>query len=66
MARTVRWSPQAVSGFEDTCNYIAKDSGHYAALFAGRVNAIVKALPEYPEAGRVVPEYGDEKLREKI
>jgi plasmid stabilization system protein ParE len=30
------------------------------------VNAFIKAIPQFPKAGRIVPEYGDENLREKI
>lgn len=62
----IRWSPRAVSNFEDICNHIGKDSKYYAALFAKRVNIMIKAIPQYPQAGRVVPEYGDENLRERI
>ena len=66
MAQKIRWSPRAVSNFEDICNYIARDSNYYASLFAKRVNAIVKNIPKFPKAGRVVPEYGDRNIREKI
>jgi plasmid stabilization system protein ParE len=66
MAQKIRWSPRAVSNFEEICNYIAKDSNHYASLFANRVTAIIKNIPQFPKAGRVVPEYGDENIREKI
>lgn len=66
MAQQIRWSPRAVSNFEDICDYIARDSEYYAALFAKRINSIIKAMPQFPKAGRVVPEYKDENLREKI
>ena len=66
MAYKIRWSPRAASNFEDICNYIAKDSEHYAALFVKRINSIVKNIPQFPKSGRVVPEYRDENLREKI
>lgn len=66
MAYKIRWSPRAASNFEDICNYIVKDSEFYAAVFVKRVNIIVKDIPQFPRAGRVVPEYGDENLREKI
>jgi toxin ParE1/3/4 len=66
MAQKIRWSPRAVSNFEDICDYITKDSEYYASLFAKRVNALVKNIPQFPKAGRVVPEYGDENIREKI
>ena len=66
MAYKIRWSPRAASNFEDICNYIAKDSEYYAALFAKKVNIIIKTIPRFPKAGRIVPEYGDMNLREKI
>ena len=66
MAKKIRWSPKAADSFEEICNFIAKDSEYYASLFARKVNAIIKNIPLFPKAGRVVPEYQDENLREKI
>ncbi|HHT9138328.1 MAG TPA: type II toxin-antitoxin system RelE/ParE family toxin [Candidatus Wunengus sp. YC60] len=66
MAYKIKWSPRTASNFEDICNYIGKDSEYYASLFAKKVNALIKAIPQFPKAGRVVPEYGDENIREKI
>ena len=66
MAYEIRWSPRAADNFEDICNYIAKDSQYYAALFANKVNSVIKSIPQFPKAGRMVPEYRDENLREKI
>ena len=66
MAQPIRWSPRAASNLEDICNYIAKDSGFYARLFAKRVMAIIEAIPSFPKAGRIVPEYEEESLRERI
>jgi plasmid stabilization system protein ParE len=45
MAYQIRWSPRAAANFEEICDYIAKDSQYYAALFAKRVNALIKAIP---------------------
>ncbi len=66
MAYKIRWSPRAILNLEEICNYIARDSEHYASLFAKKVIAIVKNIPQFPKAGRIVPEYKDENLREKI
>ncbi|MCL4457241.1 MAG: type II toxin-antitoxin system RelE/ParE family toxin [Nitrospirae bacterium] len=66
MAYSVKWSPKAASHFEEICDYIAKDSRYYAALFAKKIVSIVKTLPHFPKAGRIVPEYSDANLREKI
>lgn len=66
MAYKIRWSPRAVSNLEEICDYIARDSEYYARLFAKRIFSIVKGIPEFSMSGRIVPEYGDEDLREKI
>lgn len=66
MAYSIKWSPKAASHFEEICAYISKDSNYYAVLFAKRIVAIVKSIPQFPKSGRVVPEYNDENLREKI
>lgn len=66
MAYKIKWSPRAASNFEDICAHIGKDSEYYASLFAKKVNVLIKAIPQFPKAGRIVPEYGDENIREKI
>jgi toxin ParE1/3/4 len=63
MALKIKWSPRAVSNLEEICNYIAQDSEYYAIPFAKKVTTIVKAIPQFPKSGRIVPEYGDENLR---
>jgi len=55
-----------ISSYEDICNYIAVDSKYYAILFAKKINSIIKAIPQFPKAGRTVPEYADDLIREKI
>ncbi len=50
MAAKIRWSPRAASNLEDICNYIAKDSELYAALFAKKVNVIIQTIPQFPKA----------------
>lgn len=66
MARQVRWSPRAASDLEEICEYIARDSEHYASVFATRVVAIVRRIQQFPEAGRIVPECQDPALREML
>jgi len=66
MAQKIRWSPRAASNFEEVCNYIAKDSEVYATIFAKKIDGIIKSIPQFPKAGRIVPEYGDKDVREKI
>jgi toxin ParE1/3/4 len=66
MALKIKWSPRAASNLEEICNYIAKDSEYYSILFAKKIINIVKAIPQFPKSGRIVPEYKDDSLREKI
>lgn len=66
MAKRIRWSPKAADSFEEVCDYISRDSKYYASIFARKVNAIIKNIPLFPKAGRIVPEYRDENLRERI
>lgn len=66
MAHKIRWSPRVALNFEDICNHISKDSRYYASIFANRINHIIKNIPTHPRSGRIVPEYNDDNLREKI
>ena len=62
----IRWAPRAVSHLEQICKYISQDSETYARIFTKKVLSIVEDIPSFPRAGRVVPEYNDENLRERI
>lgn len=66
MARKIIWSPYAVQCLDDICTYIKRDSYRYATLFAQRVVAAIELIVEFPESGRIVPEYNNSALREKI
>src|SRR3990172_1064860 len=66
MGYKVKWSPRAAAHLEQICDYIAKDSKYYAALFAKKILSTIKAIPQFPKSGRIVPEYNDENLREMI
>ncbi len=66
MADRIIWSPRAASHLESICEFIAEDSPIYARVFAQKVVALVKSIPAFPQTGRIVPEYNDPGLREKI
>jgi len=65
MAKLI-WSPKAAADLVEICKYIAKDSEYYANLFAQRIITLIETIPGYPMAGRMVPEYQREDLRERI
>jgi len=62
----IRWSPRAALHIEEICTYIERDSVQYATLFPERIIQTVESIPDNPRMGRIVPEYGEENLRERI
>lgn len=66
MGFEIRWAPHAALHLEQICDYISQNSEAYARIFAEKVLSIVGEIPLFPRAGRVVPEYSDENLREHI
>ena len=62
----VSWSPSSLLDLDSIAEFIARDSAHYASLFVQSIVAHVEKLSEFPQSGRVVPEYGREELREFI
>lgn len=60
------WSLQAIEDVEAIRTYVARDSEQYANLLVDRIIAAVDRLEGFPLSGRVVPEVGDESLREVI
>lgn len=64
MAYRVAWSPRAVEDLEAIAEYIAVDSSAYAAAVVTTIRNTTRNLSRFPFAGRVVPEFGDENLRE--
>lgn len=62
----VIWAPQAIEDVEAIRAHVARDSAHYANLLVERIVAAVERLQDNPRSGRVVPELGDESIREVI
>ena len=65
MAR-VRWSNQALADLEAIGDFIARDAPSIAQVLVERVFAAVKRLEAFPRSGRMVPEIGQEDIREMI
>lgn len=64
MAYSVEWSESAISSVVDAAEYIAKDSPSYAAALVDKAEKTANSLFQFVERGRVVPEYGDQSIRE--
>lgn len=62
----VIWAPQAIQDVEAIGTHVARDSAHYANLVVERIVAAVERLQEHPRSGRIVPELGEESIREVI
>ena len=62
----VRLSHSARTDLEDIVRYISIDDREQAVLFGRRLIQYTKSLRQLPERGRVVPEFGDEHIREII
>ncbi len=66
MAHRVVWSPRALADVEAIASYIASDSPFYASSVVRRISTLTRGLDNFPFAGRKVPEFEDENLRELI
>ncbi len=60
------WTPFALEDLQTIHAYIAQDSLYYANRFIDKLIDKVDMLWEHPEAGRIVPEFENELIRELI
>jgi len=64
MAYRVGWSPRALADLEAIAEYIAADSPFYARAVVKKITDLTRSLSRFPRAGRKVPEFDDEDIRE--
>lgn len=62
----VDWSPEALEDVEAIAEYISRDSLSYARAVVARILDLSDGLGGLPSVGRVVPELGDETIRERL
>jgi len=62
----VAWSPEAIEDLESIAEYIGRDSEFYARAVVTRIVEMARSIGRLPWIGRVVPELGDEKIRERF
>jgi plasmid stabilization system protein ParE len=62
----VVWTDLAIDDLKSIHEYISKDSKFYADRIIAKLINRVDMLESYPQAGRVVPEFGNEEIRELI
>ncbi len=66
MAYTLVWSPASRDDLHDIIAFISRDSRERAEAFGYRLIAATDTLHDFPEKGRVVPEYHLPEVREII
>lgn len=66
MGWRVRWTTPAWTDVEEQARFIARDSPQYAVVLQREAQAAAKSLQQFARRGRIVPERGDERLRELI
>lgn len=64
--RKLIWTEPALSDLEAIFEYIAKDSEYYASSFLEELIQKPEDLIDFPEMGRIVPEYDRSDIRELI
>lgn len=66
MSRRVLFTPAAREQFLEALSYIAADDPAAARSLRDRAGALLARLVDYPESGRVLPEFPDLAFREVI
>ena len=64
MARKIIWTFEAADDLEAVATYISRDSGFYASSFVRAILDASHSLNEFPERGRMVPEFSNITIRE--
>jgi plasmid stabilization system protein ParE len=62
----VHWTARARARLAAICNYIAKDSPQAAVTIECRLLLRSRQIGEFPRAGRMVPDYERDDIRELI
>ena len=66
MARKVIWTDPAWADLEAAAQDITRDSEFYAASLVQEVHEAAMSLEDFAERGQIVPEFGDESIRELL
>jgi len=66
MARQVVWLPTAIDDLDAIAAHVATDSPTYAAAVVGEMLTSAAQLRDFPEMGRRVPEWNDDRIRERF
>jgi len=62
----VKFTPSARTQFLSALSYIRKDKPSASVSFRNRAEKILRRLEDFPESGRLIPEFPDFPYREVI
>ncbi len=66
MGYKIEWSPTAKLDFRDLILFISEDNLSAAKHFRNKILDHITQIFQFPYAGRIVPEFQDEDIREII
>ena len=66
MARRLIWAPSARLDLKELASYIAESHPEAAARFVKTIFRSVEHLSEFPQSGRMVPEFDRRDIREVV
>lgn len=66
MAYTLIWAPSARLDLKELSSYIAESRPEVSRRFVQSLFQTIEPLAQFPESGRVVPEFSDPAIREVI
>ena len=66
MAHRIVWSNRAAQDLDSITDYIAADSPAYAGVVLKNIVNQTRILARFPQAGRKVPKFDDENIRELV
>ena len=61
---TILWTDQAIADLAAIRAFIEQNSPHYASVVVARLIRTVDRLKDFPQSGRVVPEFERSAVRE--
>jgi toxin ParE1/3/4 len=60
----IRWTRNAAIDLAGIAEFIAEDNPKAAIVLVQKIKDSVRKMARFPRSGRVVPEFGDEEIRE--
>ncbi len=66
MAHRIVWAQRALHDLEVIAEYVAQDSPTYAKAVVRNIINQTRTLTHFPRAGRKVPEFDNENIRELL